>query len=93
MFVYHRCDVRNCVNPKHLFLGTLQENNRDMYKKGRYACGDTFPLSKLKQEDVRYIRRLVKDLGVTQQKLADRFGVARKTIDHIVHRRTWKHVK
>ena len=31
----HSCDVRNCVNPKHLFLGTDQENKEDMHRKNR----------------------------------------------------------
>jgi len=37
LFVLHTCDVRNCVNPNHLFLGTSQDNAIDRDKKKRGA--------------------------------------------------------
>lgn len=33
--VMHICDVRCCVNPHHLAVGTAKDNMADMYQKGR----------------------------------------------------------
>jgi len=34
-FVLHRCDVRRCCNPAHMFLGNYADNNLDAARKGR----------------------------------------------------------
>jgi hypothetical protein len=88
MFVCHRCDNRPCVNPNHLFLGTLQDNHADMVQKGRHRPHG----GKLTAEQVLEIRKLHRD-GMTETAIAKLFGVGQTSISKIVLRHSWKHVE
>ena len=48
LFVCHHCDIKPCVNPAHLFLGTHQDNMADLVKKNRAkkTCRRGHPWSK-----------------------------------------------
>jgi hypothetical protein len=93
LHVLHKCDNPPCVNPDHLFLGTHQDNMRDMTNKGRAVGpkGEQCHLARMTEEQVREIRRL-KEAGYTAWALAGIFGVDRTQIWKIVRRKTWKHV-
>lgn len=89
--VCHSCDVRACVNPAHLFLGTPAENSGDMAKKGRSTRGQKNPMAKLTELQVRNIRRS-HATGRDRRSLARQYGVRPECIDRIVSRRRWGHV-
>lgn len=96
LHVCHRCDTPACVNPRHLFVGTPQNNIDDMMNKGRHRTvalpGEAHGMSVLTDVDVIEIRRLYSSSRISQQEIADRFGVERSTIGYIVRGKHWKHL-
>lgn len=91
--VLHRCDNRGCVNPDHLFLGTQQDNLRDMCRKGRNnsARGERSGSSKLTEDGVREIRRLNKK-GFGHAEVGRMFGVSATAISCINRGLAWRHL-
>ena len=84
MHVCHRCDVRLCCNPKHLFLGTPKENIQDCRVKNRFPK----PKAKLTETQVTEIRESTE----MQYQIADRFHVSCDLIYKIRKRMLWKHI-
>lgn len=108
MLVCHHCDTPSCVNPEHLFVGTVADNNDDKMKKGRHVSisGDLHPNrmrpermprgsanSNAKLTDAKVIDiRIRNAAGVSQRQLALGHGVSQMTISRVITRRTWNHV-
>lgn len=91
LHVCHRCDVRTCVNPSHLFLGTTQDNTADRTEKGRSARGESSGTSKFTEAKMRemHARRLS---GETVIALSRELGVGRNLLRVFFSGQTWKHL-
>lgn len=92
LYVCHKCDIRNCVNPEHLFLGTAADNIKDASKKGRLRLGESHPKTTLTSEEVLRIREKYNCEATSIIKLSKEFNVSTSTIWRILKRETWKHV-
>lgn len=84
--VLHKCDVRLCGNPEHLFLGTHQDNSSDMTVKRRSLVGEKQPNAKLTDRRVLEIR------AAKGQVEPAACGVTARTVRKIVQGTRWKHL-
>lgn len=83
LHVLHKCDVRSCCNPHHLFVGTAKDNMQDCKKKGRSSNPPVGANFKTTTEQRLLIkkRRLA---GESAKKLAEEFGIDQTRVHQIV---------
>jgi hypothetical protein len=87
--ICHKCDVRLCVNPEHLFIGTYKDNEADKIAKKRHSFGVSRPLHRLDDDRVMEIKRLLRE-GLSQRKIGSLYGVSHTTVGYINRGKTWK---
>lgn len=84
--VRHKCDVRCCVNPDHLLLGTDKDNMDDRSARGR-------AFSKLTNEQVVVIKaELFAAKRGVGARLAQQYGVTPSVISEIRNSIAWAHI-
>ena len=89
LFVCHSCDNPSCVNPNHLFLGTLQDNHKDMMNKGRNKSGNALnKKTKLNEQQILEIRNS-KESNTALSKI---YNIAGSSIRKIKNKTIWKHI-
>lgn len=86
MLVCHKCDNPRCCNVDHLFLGTPEDNQRDMDNKGRRVR-----ITVLTQAQVMEMRS-GKFSGWSDRKIALYFGISRSHAQKIRKRESWAHI-
>lgn len=93
MCVCHKCDVPSCVNPDHLFVGTVADNNADMRRKGRASGnrtnGERHHRAKFTDEQAIKIRSDPRG----SSEIAREYGVHHSTIFYLKSGKNWKHLR
>lgn len=95
MHVLHSCDTPECTNPKHLSLGTHQQNMAEMSARRRAACGERNRRNKLNEGQAKAIlakKPAGRTSGLAKQ-LADEHGVVTGAIYAIWRGDAWKHLQ
>lgn len=96
MEINHRDGDKTNNAPDNLEIVTHAENTihsfRELGRKVKAQRGSKNTSAKLDEAAVLEIRSLCASRAMTQQAIADRFGVTQRTVSEIHTRKTWKHV-
>jgi hypothetical protein len=93
LLVCHSCDNRECVNPNHLWLGTVKENNEDRDKKGRFVAlkGEKNGMTKITEKIAKEIKQRIVS-GEPMTKIAHDLNINYCIVTNIKSGNTWKHI-
>jgi len=92
LHVLHKCDIRACCNPDHLYLGTDADNMADKVSRKRNYIGEDLHTAKLTEVQAREIIAITDRRKGQAIKVAKRYGVKNGTISTIWRGDSWMHL-
>lgn len=98
LFVLHKCDRPECVEPSHLHLGTQKDNIREMRERNRAndhlkgKKGIDHHNCKLSYEEILEIIKMKED-GMIYSEISKHFQVSQEQISNICRNKSWKHIQ
>lgn len=90
--VLHHCDNGHCVNPKHLYVGTHQDNMDDKVKRNRTPdqYGEKNPCCTTSIAQVRHLRKLAKQTPkLLHRQIGEIVGLNRRQVGRILEGSRW----
>lgn len=91
MEICHHCDNKPCVSPKHLYLGTHQDNANDVVERAKQSGGEDRHSAKITEDDVREIFELYEQ-GMTQRQIGFVFDIQQSQVSRILNRKRWTYL-
>lgn len=77
MHVCHKCDVKLCVNPSHLYLASNAQNLRDAFERGLVKGKKRLPPAEMDQVyDLRFS-------DMTQKQIGSAYGISQISVSRI----------
>lgn len=89
LWVLHTCDNRGCINPKHLWLGTQEDNDKDRDSKGR--CSNEGRPRVVSEAQVSEMANL-REQGWSYQAIGDKYFVNRETVRNALGVGSYAHI-
>lgn len=88
--VLHKCDIRSCVNPQHLYLGSQRDNVLDCEnrKRARHPKGDQHKNAKISEKQAIYIFWDSRP----QHEIARDYKISQPLVSSIKNQKAWTHI-
>lgn len=91
LMVLHTCDNPSCCNPKHLFLGTNQENMDDKVKKNRQSrlFGGDNGRCQMSEKNIMSMRKDYRSGNFSYSDLVYKYKISQTQVARIIKRESW----